>query len=274
MPKIESDMLEDDTIRSDFQRTGVRQGNLRGTMSFSTWLRYGAYDTILQAVLGGTWTTNVLKTGGTRRSFVIEEYFSDLGVGENPFHRFDGCEFSKLSLQIANNQLVATNFDGLCRNVTRAAAIVAGATYGAASTNEALAFKDAAFTVDGVAIGTITSLSLAIDRQLQPRYVANSGVSLQPDSRIVRVNGSVEVWLDTGTGALIDAYLAETEKALGITLTDPASNAIALAVPALKLTSGMPDTRGDTSIPVMLNFEAYYDSVAASQLTVTRTPHA
>jgi len=272
-PKIDADTLEDDTIRGDFHRTGVRQGNRKGSFSLQDWLRYGAYDTWLQAVFGGTWTDNVLKTGATRRSFVMEEYFSDLGTADNPFHRYDGCEFSKLSLQVSNNQLVAANFEGLCRDVVRDDAIVTGATYAAASTNQPLAFKDAAFTVGGSSIGIVTSLQLAIDRQLQARYVANSAVTLQPDSRIIKTSGTLEVWLDTGAGALIDAFLAETEKALGVTFTDPAGNVLVFAVPSLKFVGGMPDVKGDTSIPVSLAFEAYYNSVAAAQLTLTRTPH-
>jgi hypothetical protein len=272
--KVDTDTLEDDTIRGDYHRVGVRQGQRKGSFSIQDWLRYGAYDIWLQALLGGTWADNVLKTGATRRSFCIEEYYSDLNVSENPFHRFDGCEFSKLSLQVAGNQLVAANFDGLCRDVTRAAAIVTGATYGAAATNPALAFKDATFTVDGAPIGIVTALSIAFDRQLQPRYTANGVVTLEPDSRVFKVNGSLEVWLEVGAGALIDAYLGETETALGVSLVDPDGDGLAIAVPALKFTSGMPDVKGDTSVPVPLSFEAYYDATSASQLTFTRDPAA
>lgn len=273
-PKIDMDTLEDDTIRADFHRTGIRHGTRKGSFSLQDWARYGAYDVWLEALLGGTWTNNVLKTGGARRSFCMEEFFADLANADKPYHRYSGCEFGKFTMQVQNNQLVAFNVDGLCKDVARDTAIVTGATYGVASTNEPFAFKDASFTVDGNAIGIITNWSLALDRQMQQRFVANGTTTLQPDSRIIKTSGTVEVWLDTGAGALIDAYLAETQKALGLTLTDPAGNALLITVPALKFTSGMPDVKGDTSVPVSLNWESYYDGSSSSQLTLTRTPHA
>jgi hypothetical protein len=272
-PKIEVDALEDDSIRSDFQRQSVRTGTRKGSFTLPTWLRYGAYDAWLEALLGGTWTANVLATGVARRSFAMEEYFGDLGSADKDYHRWSGCEFSKLALQVANNQLVAANFDGFVRDVTRADAAVANSTYNAPSAIGPFAFKDATFTIGGTASGIITAWNLAIDRQLQPRYVANGTTSLRPDSKIVKVNGSVEVWLDIGAGALIDAWLAETQKALDLSLLDPAGNTLLITVPALRFTSGSPNVPGDGSIPVALSFEAYYDSVSSSQLTITRTPH-
>jgi hypothetical protein len=272
-PKIETDTLEDDTIRGDYHRVGVRQGSRKGTFAIQDWLRYNAYDVWLEAMLGGTWTANVLKTGSTRRSFCIEEYYSDLDSGDKPYQRFTGCEFGKLSLAVTGNQLVTANFEGLCKDVTRASSAIANATYADPATNPAIAFKDASFTVDGSPIGIVTSLSLTFDRMLQPRFTANGVTTLQPDGRVYKTSGTLEVWLDTGAGALIDAYLAETQKALGLTFLDPAGDTLLVTVPALRFTSGMPNVGGDTSIPVSLSFEAYYDSVSESQLTITRTPH-
>jgi hypothetical protein len=273
-PKLDTDTLEDDTIRGDFQRQGVRIGARKGTFAVNDWLRYGAYDAWLEALLGGTWAANVLKTGMTRRSFAIEEYFADLATAENEYHEWDGCEFSSLDIKVANNQLVAADFGGVCRNLTPSTSAIASSTYNAASTNQPFSFKDASFTADGSSLGIITSWSLKIDRGLSPRYVANGIYSLRPDSKVVKVNGSIEVWLDVGATALITARLAETQKALGLSLLDLAGNTLAISVPALRFTSGSPDVKGDGSIPVMFTFEAYYDSVTSSQLTITRTPHA
>jgi len=273
-PKLDTDTLEDDTLRGDFQRQGVRVGARKGTFAINDWLRYGAYDSWLEALLGGTWTANVLKTGMTRRSFAIEEYFADLATAENEYHEWDGCEFSSLDIKVANNQLVAADFAGVCRNLTPSTSAIASSTYNVANTNQAFSFKDVSFTADGSPLGIVTAWNLKIDRGLQPRYVANGVYSLRPDSKVVKVNGSVEVWLDVGATALITARLAETQKALGLSLVDPAGNTLAISVPALRFTSGSPDVRGDGSIPVMFNFEAYYDSVTSSQLTITRTPHA
>ena len=73
------DTFQSETIRSDRQlvdfRHGVRQSN--GDIGFE--FRAVSFDTLPQAALMGTWSTNTLKAGTTRRSFTFERYFADIG---------------------------------------------------------------------------------------------------------------------------------------------------------------------------------------------------
>jgi len=78
-PKLDVDILEDDRIRGDFNRPGIRHGSRKGTFSIPTLLAYGAYDTYLQALLGGTWTADVLKNGHDQAVILLRRILCRLG---------------------------------------------------------------------------------------------------------------------------------------------------------------------------------------------------
>jgi hypothetical protein len=92
-----------------------------------------AGDTV--TITTGT-VSQILKAGTTRRSFTIERYFADLTTGLYPYHRFTGCEFSKMSLKIAANAMITGSFSVIGQDMALATALIASETYAAASTTE------------------------------------------------------------------------------------------------------------------------------------------
>ena len=69
---ITKDGIESEKLRGDRQVEDFRHGNKSVSGDVNAELEYEAFDDILEAVMCGTWTTDVLKTGPTRRSFTIE----------------------------------------------------------------------------------------------------------------------------------------------------------------------------------------------------------
>lgn len=90
---------EDQTIRDDRMSDGVIQTSGTAAGEVDCTLRAGALDDFLEAVTGGTWTTNVLKVGTVQRSFSIEKKFADLASG-NKFEIMKGASVNKLDLSI------------------------------------------------------------------------------------------------------------------------------------------------------------------------------
>ena len=76
-------------VDKNVDRHGNRKvgGDIKGELS------YGTFDDLLEAVLCGTWTTDVLKAGTTRRSFTFERYFADI----TQYLRYRGCEINTSS---------------------------------------------------------------------------------------------------------------------------------------------------------------------------------
>ena len=93
---ITKDAVESEKLRGDRQVEDFRHGNKTVGGDITAELEYGAFDDFLEAALCGTWTTDVLKAGTTRRSFSIQRKFADLATPE--FHTYKGCEINTLSL--------------------------------------------------------------------------------------------------------------------------------------------------------------------------------
>lgn len=103
-------------IRSDRQVPDVvtTAESYAGDINFE--LSYGEFDPFLEAVLQGTWTTDVLTNGVTRRSFTIEKEFSDV----TKFVRFRGVELQTMSLNMSAGGFVTGTFGTMGRGATNA----------------------------------------------------------------------------------------------------------------------------------------------------------
>jgi len=93
-------------------------------------LSYESFDDLLEAVLCGTWATNVLKAGTTRRSYTVERHHQDIGK----YLRSTGCNFNALSLSVAPNSMVTGSLSVIGKDFTIASAAITGATYAAETT--------------------------------------------------------------------------------------------------------------------------------------------
>lgn len=98
--------------RSDRQEGSLTYGNKSGDFSIPIEWSYGTYDAFLEAVMGGTWSGNVLKIGNTQRTFTFEETATELSITESAIGaQFTGCTISQKVNAIAEGE-----FTGLFRN--------------------------------------------------------------------------------------------------------------------------------------------------------------
>lgn len=103
--------LKRDTFSSK-EQTATRQvmGLTYGTRSGSGDLpfefSYGSFDDFMEATLGGTWTTNVLKIGTVKRSFAFEQSWPDINLTEQNI----GTVFTGFSLGVKPNAIVEGSF--------------------------------------------------------------------------------------------------------------------------------------------------------------------
>ena len=91
---LTKEALESEELREDRQIAHFRHGNksVSGDINFE--LSYGGLDALLEAVMCGTWATDVLKAGTTRRSFTLERHHQDIGK----YLRSTGCQFNAFSI--------------------------------------------------------------------------------------------------------------------------------------------------------------------------------
>jgi len=265
---LTKDAIESEKLRGDRQIEDFRHGNKSIGGDVSAEMEYGAFDDILEAVMCGTWTTNVLKSGTTRRSFTLERKFADLDTPE--FHRYTGVEFNSMAVSIAPNAMVTSTFSVVGKDLSLATAEVASSTYSADVGNTPFDSFTGSITEGGSSIATVTSLEFTIENGLEPLFSVGADTTNRPSIGKSRVTGTLTTYFDSKS--LYEKFINETASEIVCTLTDTAGNDIQIDIPNVKYNSGQPDVSGEGAVTVSMDFVALYSSSDASQLVITRTP--
>ena len=273
---LSKNTLQSEEIRNDRQIADFRHGSYQvgGDINFE--LSYGSFDELLSAVLCGAWTTDTpvvgtdqLKAGTTRKSYTIERYFSDVLSADKPYHRFTGCEFSRMQLQIAADAMITGSLSVVGAGMATGTAIIAGATYPAASTTSPLDSFTGSLNEDGTAIAVITEIQLTIENGHAARYVVGSKQSIRPSIGRSNVSGQITAFFENST--LLDKFINETESDINFTLPDAAGNSYKFILPRVKYNGGQPDVQGEGPITLSMPFQALLDSTTGTNILIERT---
>jgi hypothetical protein len=214
----------------------------------------------------GTWATNVLKAGTTRRSFTLERHHQDIGK----YLRSTGCQFNAFSLSVAPNSMVTGSFGVIGKGFTTSASALGSATYSAETTTAPFDSFTGSITEGGSAVAVVTALELSVDNGMEAQYVVGSDETLLPSIGKSTVTGSITAYFEDTS--LIDKFIAETASAIVFTLTDALGNDYIVTLPNIKYNSGSPEVSGPGAITVTLDFVALYNAGDASQIKITRVP--
>lgn len=262
---LQSEEIRDDRQISDF-RHGARQ--VGGDISIE--LSYGSFDDILEALLGGTWTADVLKAGTIRRSFTLERFFGDIQSADKPYHRFTGVEFNTLQLQINANAMVTGTIGVVGKDMVTASTAITGATYAPISTTSPLDSFTGTLNENGVPIAVITEIQLNLDNGLDPRFVVGSKTTLRPSIGRSNVSGQITAYFENSL--LLDKFINETESSILFNLPDGAGNNLKFILPRIKYNGGQPDVQGEGPITLSMPFQALLDPATSTNIIIEREP--
>jgi Phage tail tube protein len=254
----------------DLVRVGAdAAGTINGELS------YAALDDFLQGILGGTWATNVVKAGTTKRTFTIEDQYTDAGV----YVPWKYCLIESLVINFAVGARPTFKLGYVSGSPPAAAATATAGTGGptAAPTNDImtpagsiqLAQEGGSGSLLAGAPG-ITAFSIEITRPVikQPQLGTFALASADP-SRLT-VKGSFSVYF--ATKALFDKYLANTQTSLAFTVGGAASLKYAFLMSKVRFADGGPqEVAKDQPVIQTYQYQATYDATN-STLQVTRTP--
>lgn len=263
--------LESERINPNRQVSDVRHGNRQvgGDISFE--LQYAGHDDMFEALLGGTWTGNVLAPGTTRRSFSVLRQFTDMAGGTNPFHLFKGVEFNTLNLSVTPEQIVKGSFGVIGREVAYASAAPAGTTYTEINANRGFDSFTGSLNIDDVAIANITEITLQIENGMEPRFHVFDDRTNQPKIGKCRVSGQMTAYFSDAD--LLVAFNGAVRKALQFSLVDEVGNAYTFDLPSILGTGGQPDVSGDNDVTITFPFTSIYnqDTPIQDSLQITRS---
>lgn len=262
------DPLESAELRDDRQiavyRHGARQCN--GDIGFE--FSFGSFDIILEALLGGTWTSDVLTAGVVRRTFSIERLFGDLAPTANPYHRFTGVEFNTMAMQINANAMITGTFGVLGRDLVFGQTPIAGSTVEDPTTTEPLDSFTGELKEAGDTIAVITEIQLNVDNGMAARFVVGSKTSIKPSISRIRITGQITAYFEDSR--LFQKFVDETITSIEVDLPDLDGNNYKLVLPHVKYNGGKPDVTGEGPITLAMPFIAYLDPVSGTNIQLTR----
>jgi|TARA_B100000963_G_scaffold350943_1_gene361858 hypothetical protein len=264
---VTKDAIESETLKGDRQVDDFRHGNKSVSGDVTSELQYGAFDDILEAVLCGSWSTDVLKAGVTRRSFSLQRKFADLATPE--FHTYTGCEFNTMSLSVAPNAMVGVTFGVVGKNLGLATAAITGSTFAADPTTSPFDSFTGSISEGGSTIATVTAIELSLENGIEPLFSVGSVTTNRPSIGRSRLSGTLTTYFENKT--LYQKFLNETSSSISLTLTDAAGNDYIISLPNVKYNSGQPDVAGEGAVTIAMEFVALYDSTDDSQIKITRT---
>ena len=263
---LSKDAIESEELRQDRQIAHYIHGNKSVSGDVNIELSYGSFDDLLQATLAGSWASDVLLAGTTRRSFTIERHHSDI----NKYLRSTGCSFNSMSLSVAPNSMVTGSFSIIGKSFTVASTAISGATYSSETTSAPFDSFTGSVNEGGSSVAVVTGIELSIDNGMEALYVVGSDETLLPSIGKSTVTGSITAYFENSL--LIDKFISETASSLEFTLTDQAGNSYIFELPNVKYNSGNPEVGGPGAITVSLDFVALYDGGTGSQIQITRVP--
>jgi hypothetical protein len=267
---MSKDAVESEKLRGDRQIEDFRHGNKTIGGDISCELEYEAFDDLLEAVMCGSWDTDTLKSGTTRRSFTLEREFNDLATPE--YHRHTGCEFNSMAVSVAPNQMATATFSIVGKDLSVDTAEVSGSTYSSDVGNTPFDSFTGSITEGGSSIATVTAIEFTIENGIEPLFSVGSDTTNRPSIGKSRVTGSLTTYFDSK--ALYEKFLNETESEIVLTLTDVDGNDYQFDIPRVKYNTGQPDVSGEGAVTISMDFVALYNDADGSQLVITRTDAA
>ncbi len=254
-------------IRDDRQIACMKLGVKDGAGDIVVELAPGVHDDFIEAALEGTWTTDVLKAGTTRRSFTIIRKMND--ITDKPYQIFTGCEVNTFSVNTKVDGNIEATFGFIYKDMETSLSGPATATYGDSTAVCPFNSLSGSINEGGSSISTISEISLTLENGMEGRKVLFQDTINQPMQGKSNVSGSATSFFSDST--LLDKFLNETESSIDFTLEDAdGSNTIKFDMNTIKYTGGQTDTSETADVTVALPFQALLNSTDDSQIVITR----
>lgn len=252
----------DRNVRAEYQLAQDVEG------SYDFELTYGSFDDMLEAALGGAWSTNVLVNGSVEKSLTFEQTV-DIGGGSFEYHRFTGVEVDSLSLKFEARKGVTGSVNLQGKQETLASAIISGATYTDPNTN----IIETANSVASLAVASLSpvpiarNLTLNIANNLRRREVLGSLYTNSFGSGQLDVTGTLEAYFTSN--ALYQAVLDHGTGALALTIGAVTAKKYTISLPVIQFLDGSKILGGKSDdVRVEIQFRAVWDG--AKSISITR----
>lgn len=256
--------LKNPELRTDRQNAVGRGGVLVGKGDLSGVLSGGTYDAFFEAALMGTWTTNVLKVGTTRKSFTFERLHK-VNTLAFPFKGVVVDSFELTGKADANVEVKFGLLAAVCGD--EAAATIWSSTTAATATAP-LTTWDGSIKKGGTTIGTVTSWTLKGANDYAQAKVCGSKSLYDLAAGSIDVTGTLELLFDSN--ALYTDFRSENALVLQFNI-GTGSGSYTIDLSNVRITKFGAPTTADGLVSVSCEFEAFADATNTA-VKITRVP--
>jgi len=230
-----------------------------------------AFDSILEAVMRGTWTTNVVKGGTVKRSFTIEKSF--LGGGTTKYMKFPGSRYAGLTLSGSVGGRVTGSVDVMSLSgIQSTTSVIGTGSVTEPADNRIMSLVDiSAFTITGDTTPLIIrSFNLGINNNC--RYQQGHGQLAAYDIAygMREITMSFDAYFESWEQ--MDSFTTRGNKNLTLTIGD-GTNSYSFRLPRMRYrTADVQATGNNADLLQSLTGRALYDPTAGvvTDLQVTR----
>lgn len=247
-----------------------RLGNKSADGSVGTYLYPEHTDAYLEAAMCGTWTTDVLKTGGNpvRRSFTFERQHTD----NDPitYLRFLGMEVNEMTITATAGQNVGLSLGLVGNELDENHDEIAGAEYTPTADSCPFDAWTGSLEIDGTEFATATELTMTIANGLERLYGIGSRTAHRKSISKIRVSGNITAeFLST---AEYQKWYNEVNSNLVLTLEAQDGYEFEARVPNLKFTEVTSPVSAEGQVTVQMAYVGEFDPTQETELQFTRTP--
>jgi hypothetical protein len=263
---LTKDRVAGNDIQADRMARVDRHGNRQVAGDIVVDLRDGDYDSFLESAMLNTWATNVLKVGVTPKFFSIEDYAADIDQARV----FTGMSVSTMAISLAPNQMVATTFGMVGKDMTMSATEKTQDAASGASPFDAYSGDLSIGNVGGATpVAIVTALDFTLNNSYAPTFVIGDDSAPSLEYGRAEVEGTLSAYFEDAS--LINRFLNETETEIEVSVDDPTgTNAYTFQFPRVKINSADVGVDGPTSRMITMSFVALYDTTEGTSLKITR----
>lgn len=234
-------------------------------------LSYDSFDDFIEAVLCGTWASDVVENGTTLRSFMIQKHFTDMNIPQ--FHNFNGMSVEGWNLKMEIGKIVESSFSFMGFGNTPTEGQIGGATIGTPTDttpmNAVTNVQD--FIVDTVPYGgCINSLGLSLKNNI--RAIQCLGSLAARDTKLGTLEASGDMDLYFSDGSMYERFVQGLEFPFSCRLEDNDGNSYTLAIPRAKFESAEVVSGGKNSDVMLSGKWRGLDDGTGTVIQITRDP--
>jgi hypothetical protein len=252
---LTKDRVAGNDIQQDRMPRVDRHGNRQVAGDIVVDLRDADYDAFLESAMLNAWSTNVLKVGTTPKFFSIEDYAADIDQAR----LFSGCAVSSMAISLAPNQMVATTFGMVGKDMTIGSTQKTQDAASGAAPFDAYSGDIAIGNVaSSSAVAIVTGLDFTLTNSFAPTFVIGDASAPSLEYGQAVIEGTLTAYFEDL--ALINRFLNEVESELEVSVNDPtAANAYTFLFPRIKINSADVGVDGPTSRMISMSFVSLYD---------------